>query len=128
MRKLGNMAWPLLLFLPTSAIHAKVAEMEQLLGVSTHEGGITFQVESKGCTSKEDFRFDVKEDLEELSPLLPALEHHYYITVWRTNTDTCKSSVPYGTKLFKSFDELGIRFGKFHVTNPIGGSMITSTR
>jgi hypothetical protein len=100
---------------------ASFSEVEQLLGVNTHEDGITFQVESNGCTFKKDFQFDVKEKLQELSPLLPAMESNYYITVIRNKTDTCKASVPYGTQIFMSYSALGIHHGKFHVINPVGG-------
>lgn len=102
--------------------------LEQLLGVSVDEKGITFQVESNGCTNKDDFKFEVQEILERMSPMLPAYEHHFYITVKRLHEDNCEVYIPYGTRIFMSFEELGIQFGKFHVNNPIGGDMVMSMR
>src|SRR5262245_47815915 len=95
--------------------------LEQLIGVSVDDRGISFQVNSNGCTFERDFDFSVEERLEELGPNLPAFEHHFYISVKRVRPDVCEVSMPYGTKVVKSFEELGIHFGKFHITNPIGG-------
>lgn len=120
--------WLLFLLCGSSAVFGSSDTVEQLLGVSTNESGITFQVGSNGCTYKRDFKFDVEEKLQEMGPLLPALEHNYYITVKRTLADTCTASVPYGTQMFMSFKDLGIHFGKFHVTNPIGGSKLVNGR
>lgn len=103
---------------------AENSGVEQLMGVSVDDSGITFQVNSKGCTVMGDFAFDVEERLERMGPHLPALEHHYYISVKRLRTDECNGDFPYGTKLFKSFPDLGFQSGKFHVTNPIGGEKI----
>lgn len=100
--------------------------LEQLMGVSVDDRGISFQVNSNGCTFRRDFDFHVEEKLEQMGPSLPAFEHHYYITVKRLRADVCEGYVPYGTRLFLSFEELGIQFGKFHVTNPIGGEKIIS--
>lgn len=97
---------------------------EQLLGVSTDEVGITFQVKSNGCTYKRHFEFHIEEVMERLSPMLPALEHHHYITVKRLSPDICESQLPYGTKVFMSYEDLGIQFGKFHIKNPIGGDKV----
>lgn len=99
---------------------------EQLMGVSVDHNGITFQINSKGCTFRRDFDFHVEERLEPMGPNLPALEHHYYITAKRLRPDVCDGDVPYGTRLFMSFEELGFQTGKFHVTNPIGGEKIMS--
>lgn len=100
---------------------------EQLLGVSLSENGLVFQVSSAGCTTKDDFSFQVAVEHEQLSPMLPALEPHHYITVNRTSTDPCESPQPYGTRIEVSFDELNILAGKFHVKNPIGGDKIPIT-
>jgi len=96
-------------------------EPEQLLGVSVDDSGITFQVASNGCTTRADFSFEVLEVLESLSPMLPALEHHHYITLHRNIPDNCETFVPLGTPIYISFEEMRIIFGKFHVNNPIGG-------
>ncbi len=95
--------------------------LEQLIGVSVDPVGLTFQVPSNGCTERSHFDFKVEERLEPLGPMLPALEHHYYISVNRVTSDNCENLQPYGSQVFMSFDELGIHFGKFHVNNPIGG-------
>lgn len=102
------------------------SDLEQLLGASVDDKGITFQVQSRGCTNKDDFKFSVKEVLEEIGPMLPAYEYHYYITVQRVTEDKCEAFVPYGTRVFVSFDELGIHFGKFHISNPMGGDKIVN--
>ncbi|HXW53053.1 MAG TPA: hypothetical protein VEL47_02985 [Myxococcota bacterium] len=96
-------------------------DLEQLIGVSADARGLTFQVPSNGCTEKDHFEFQVEERLEPLGPMLPALEHHYYISASRKTSDNCENFQPYGTQFLMSFDELGIHFGKFHVNNPIGG-------
>lgn len=98
--------------------------LEQLLGVTVNESGISFQVSSNGCTSENDFNILVEERLEEKGPMLPAFEHHFYLSAVRINPDLCEKYVPYGTVIFKSFAEMGIQFGKFHVNNPIGGDKL----
>lgn len=111
-----SLAWPM--------FSATELELEQLLGVTVSEGGISFQVASQGCTTRDDFTFQVAVELEPLSPMLPALEPHHYITLSRKNPDMCEGFVPYGTVIFMSFDELRIHVGKFHVQNPIGGDKV----
>src|SRR5580704_7727037 len=103
----------------TTLNNPESASLEQLIGVSVDEYGITFQVSSNGCTQKTDFDFQVEEILEPISPWLPAFDHHHYITVKRSRTDTCEMYVPYGITIFVSFEDLGISSGPFHVRNPI---------
>src|SRR5579871_2597827 len=110
-----------LALLSASLIADNIPDLEQLMGVSVNPHGLTFQVPSNGCTEKAHFEFKVEEKLEPLGPMLPALEHHYYIGVRRLLSDNCETQLPYGTQVFMSFDELGIHFGKFHINNPIGG-------
>ena len=98
--------------------------LEQLMGVNVDENGISFQVNSNGCTYRRNFNFHVEERLEQMGPNLPAFEHHYYITARRLQPDACDSYLPYGTRIFISFEELQIQFGKYHVQNPIGGEKI----
>lgn len=112
------------LSLAFSGFSSSEAELEQLLGVTVSEEGISFQVSSQGCTIRDDFTFQVAVELEPLSPMLPALEPHHYITLARKTPDMCEGFVPYGTVIFLSFDELGINVGKFHVKNPIGGDKV----
>ncbi len=95
--------------------------LEQLLGVIVEETGLTFQVSSNGCTYRRDFDFHVEERLEQMGPQLPAYEHHYYIAVRRLRPDNCEGNLPFGTRMFLSFEELGIQYGKYHVINPVGG-------
>jgi hypothetical protein len=94
---------------------------EQLLGVTREDNGFTFQVTSNGCTEKADFKFTVEHRAERMGPLMPAYESHYYISVSRLRVDRCEVAMNTGTKIFVSFDELQIPYGKYHVTNPIGG-------
>lgn len=116
------------LFFALCSWSAAEISLEQLLGVSVDESGITFQVTSNGCTEREDFNFFVEEIFKEMGPMLPAFELHYYINVIRLRQDQCEAVVPYGTKIFLTFEELGIQFGKFHVNNPIGGDKILTVR
>src|SRR5688572_28626048 len=109
-----------LLFLSLSGL-AVDNEPEQLLGVTNENNGLTFQVRSNGCTDKADFEFSVEHRYERMGPLMPAYESHHYITVRRIRNDSCEMLMPNGEKIFVSFDELGIAYGKYHVTNPIGG-------
>jgi hypothetical protein len=112
-----------------TSIAANVATLpglEQLMGVIVDDNGITFQVNSNGCSFRRDFDFHVEERLEQMGPHLPAFEHHYYITVKRLRADVCDRFAATGARLYLSFEELGIQFGKFHVTNPIGGEKIIS--
>lgn len=102
--------------------------LEQLLGVTVDERGISFQVASNGCTTKADFNIIVEERLIEKGPMLPAFEHHFFLGAVRVKEDLCGQTVPYGTIIFKSFEELGIEYGKFHITNPIGGDKVTVSR
>lgn len=115
--------WLGVLFASANVVAAPELPLEQLLGVNVREDGITFQVRSNGCTEKQHFQFQVEERLEPISSMLPAMEHHHYITVNRQIPDGCEMFVPFGTEIFMSFEELNIFFGKFHVSNPIGGDM-----
>lgn len=111
-------------FFSIASLAVNNAEIEQLLGARVDERGITFQVKSNGCTYKRHFEFHVEERLEPIGSMLPALEHHHYITVKRLSPDQCEALVPYGTEIFMSYDDLGIQFGKFHIENPIGGDKV----
>jgi hypothetical protein len=103
------------------SIVAEERVIEELLGVTVSEDGITFQVASYGCTQKGHFSFERKEVFEALGPMLPAFELNHFITLFRNKADLCKALIPSGISIFYSFEELGVEYGKFYIENPVGG-------
>ena len=81
---------------------------EPLLGLRLGPLGIHFDVASSGCTAKRDFVVDVVEGrLIELR-------------LRRLEGDPCRGVLPFGTRIFFSYRELGIPPGRpFHVVNPL---------
>lgn len=92
----------------TQAVLSVPSEVEALLGLRIDERGLTFQVESSGCTKKGDFEvqvFDVKPR---------------QFLLLRTRPDLCEAVVPYGKRIRFSFAELGIEIGdRIRVLNPL---------
>ena len=72
---------------------------EQVLGFMIDDIGISFQVETSGCTSKADFR--VK--------LTWAEPRH--LDLIRVRPDPCDAVIPYGTRIFFSWEEMGLKLG-----------------
>lgn len=86
----------------------KVPYIEPLKGLAVLPEGIVFQVASSGCTSKADFQVDVLES----DPL--------QLRLIRLQEDPCDASLPFGTVIRFSYQELGIVGGsEFRVINPL---------
>jgi hypothetical protein len=96
-----------ILLFSTGAIQAE--QTETLLGFSTDfdKGEITIEVASSGCTKKEDFRFELKDNV---------------LTVFRKQRDTCKA-MPRKTGFTFKLADLGIgphqrfRIGNLFIVN-----------
>lgn len=75
-------------------VWAGEGQPELLLGVTTDfdAGQIVFQVASGGCTTKEDFRFEFKNDT---------------LTIFRMRGDYCKA-MPHKVPITFALEELGI--------------------
>lgn len=104
----------LLLFLivPGAALSTDVAQdagvVEQLYGLQVGPEGITFQVFSGGCTTKENFRIQ----RFTADPI--------QILLIRVVPDLCEAFRPYGTTLTYSYESLGLENGQsFIVLNPL---------
>ncbi|HEX7673112.1 MAG TPA: hypothetical protein VF412_03020 [Bdellovibrio sp.] len=93
-----------------ASFHAEAYEMKEgLMGYMTRPDGIEIQVQSGGCTRKEDFKITT-EDFQAFKEL----------TLYRTRPDECLAFVPWGTVLFFSHQELGLKSGEnFHFANTI---------
>jgi hypothetical protein len=91
----------------TGAVHAE--QPETLLGISTDfdKGEITIEVASSGCTKKEDFHFELKDNV---------------LTVFRKQRDACKA-MPKKTSFTFNLKDLGIgphqrfRVGNLFIVN-----------
>jgi len=93
----------LLLALNASA----TSQLEPLMGFLRDANGISFQVFSGGCTSKEDF--SVK---EKTADGIAAL------ALYRLKPDYCSARYPYGVIITFTYQELGIGPGeRFSVLN-----------
>ena len=86
----------------------ETGEVEELMGVMIRKNGITFQVKSSGCTSKEDFNVEVLESY----PL--------QLRLIRSQPDFCDAYEPLGTRIKFNYRELGLTVGtQFSVINPL---------
>jgi hypothetical protein len=96
-----------ILFLSAGSVVAE--QPEKLLGISTDfdKGEITIEVASSGCTQKEDFRFELKDNV---------------LTIFRKQRDACKAMPEKIAFTFKLKD-LGIdpnkpfRIGNLFIVN-----------
>lgn len=103
----------LTLILSSTAGAAKLSK-EPLLGYMHDRKGVTFQVYSGGCTSKEDFLINYSTKNGELS-----------LSLNRKIPDNCRAYYPYGIFLHYSYEELGIGKGQqFLILN----QMVSSRR
>lgn len=85
-------------------------EIEVIRGMIASENGIYFNVDSNGCTIKEDFEVTVtKKDEQNI------------ILLQRIRQDFCRGYLPQGVKLFFTYDELGFDEGFFMLANPLMG-------
>ena len=106
----------LLLLLLSTLIYSLSAHaqgtLEPLLGFLHDQSGITFQVFSGGCTSKQSFT--IENELENKRNL---------VSLIRTKPDYCKAFFFFGTYVYFNYDELGINRGQsFEIQNPVVGS------
>jgi len=84
-------------------------EAEEIMGYTTSEKGVTFQVFSGGCTDKEHFEVLVMESF----PL--------QLRLMRNKPDLCLAHLPYGTKITFSWDDLSLQRGdQFTIANKTG--------
>ena len=91
-----------------SLLWAGAAQAETLKGFQVGPEGLTFQVSSGGCTSKDDFEIVSRETF----PVM--------IELARPNQDFCEAFLPYGTTVSFSWEELGLRQGdQFTLTNEL---------
>lgn len=87
---------------------------EHLLGVKRVEGGLEFQVQSGGCTERDDFYFNIEK--ENMGNDL------YLIQMIRKTPDSCEAYVPKGVVIFVPFSELNIPDGSsYQIINPLMG-------
>lgn len=71
---------------------------EALLGYTYNQYGVTFQVASSGCTSKNDFSVARGNSDQTLTLILK-----------RVKADGCLAVVPYGLQVHFTYKELGVR-------------------
>lgn len=90
------------------AMSAVAQESTEIYGFTTNQDGITFQVPSHGCTTKENFKVLIRETI----PLQVGLE--------QVAADDCEAYLPYGTTLTYTWTELGLSRGSsFFVFNSL---------
>jgi hypothetical protein len=78
------------------------------MGVTYDETGLTYQVQSGGCTSKANFE------------LLQRESYPPQIVLVRKVFDACEAFVPYGTKITYTWAELGWQQSMpFVISNPL---------
>lgn len=89
------------------------AERATLLGITFDSNGITFQVPSGGCTDKNTLNVA----LLETSPVQVELQ-----VIQR---DNCEAYLPYGARIFYSYEELGLSRGtEFKVVNKVAPGVL----
>ncbi|HVK61878.1 MAG TPA: hypothetical protein VM432_10025 [Bdellovibrionales bacterium] len=84
--------------LTSSIAYSQVAEAEPLLGYQPFKHSIAFQVNSGGCTSKNDFVVTRKVDSEGVTLL----------KLIRIRIDPCRPYFPTGERIRFSYEEIGI--------------------
>lgn len=83
-------------------------QIEFLLGNGFDRRGVYIQVFDGGCTNRDSFHFktQTKDNLK-------------VFTFYRIMPDNCRAFYRYGSKIYFSFEELGIEMGaSFTVANP----------
>jgi hypothetical protein len=86
---------------------------EVLMGMTHDRQGITFQVASGGCTSKDNFEMRILETYPAQLDLVKIVP------------DYCEAFFAYGTKVFFSYEELGLKSGdRFIISNHISKDII----
>ena len=85
-------------------------EIEIIRGMMPSDKSISFNVDSNGCTVKEDFSVTVSRKGERTILFLK-----------RIHEDHCRGYMPMGTKISFTYEELHIPEGEFMVANPVIG-------
>ena len=98
----------LLMFISCSLFASE--EIEIIRGMMPSDTSITFNVDSNGCTSKEDFSVTVNRKGD-----------HTVLFLKRIHEDLCRGYMPMGTKISFTYEELNIPEGEFMVANPVIG-------
>lgn len=81
---------------------------EKILGYQPSKHGITFQVQSGGCTTKESFIVDVQRATDGIAQ----------VTLLRTRPDTCHPFLPMGVRFRMTYEELGLNPGeRYRIVN-----------
>ena len=81
---------------------------EVILGYSYNSDGVSFQVESGGCTQKSDFSFQILE------------KYPIEIILIRDRADFCEAYYPYGTVIEFTYKEMGVTEGmEFVIGNDV---------
>ncbi len=85
------------------------AKIEKIFNYTIGSGGIAFQVNSGGCTDKNNFRIETASD-----------EGQTKLTLVRTTPDYCKARIPGGTLIIYSFEELNLDPNvQYKIENPV---------
>lgn len=83
-------------------------QLESLLGNGFDQKGVFIQVSDGGCTDRDSFHFETK-----------SKDNLKVITFYRIIPDYCRAFYRYGSKIYFSYQELGIEKGNgFTVANP----------
>jgi hypothetical protein len=85
-------------------------EIEIIRGMMPTDTSITFNVDSNGCTIKEDFMVMVTKKGDRTVLFLK-----------RIHEDLCRGYMPMGTKISFTYEELNMPEGEFMVANPVIG-------
>lgn len=86
---------------------------EVLMGVDIQPKSLVLHVASGGCTSKSDFKIDIRKDKNAQHPL--------QVTIFRQVPDYCEAHIPNGIKLYYDRASLGLSGDiEFTLTNAIG--------
>ena len=72
---------------------------EPVLGFMIDDTGVWFQVESNGCTTKADFVVKV------------TWTQPRHLDLIRVRPDPCDGVIPYGTRVYFTWEEMGLRLG-----------------
>ncbi|MGZ3722778.1 MAG: hypothetical protein ACXVA9_07615 [Bdellovibrionales bacterium] len=84
---------------------------EKILGYQPSRNGVSFQVKSGGCTSREDFMAEIKRSPSEVTE----------VTLIRVRPDNCHPFIPMGIRFRISYDDLGLAHGEqFKIVNQNG--------
>ncbi|MEN8167252.1 MAG: hypothetical protein ABFR65_07215 [Pseudomonadota bacterium] len=91
---------------------------EPLLGLTYSGDGLEFRVPSTGCTEKSHFV---------MQRLSPESQITSQLLLIRVVPDFCDAYVPFGTRIFYGYEELGLEEGDpFTILNPLSNYRVRS--